>query len=58
MLIVKIMVQLKGNLTHARGLPVEKMVTTQNSHGHYYSFLPALQVQLIPNTTATHTVTN
>ena len=24
---------------------------------HYYSFLPALQVQLIPNTTATHPIT-
>ena len=34
-----------------------KLVIVQGAAEHYYCFLPALRVQLIPNTTANHTVT-
>ena len=35
-----------------------KFVIVLGAAEHYYCFLPALRVQLIPNTTANHTVTN
>ena len=35
-----------------------KIVIVQGAAEHYYSILSALQVLLIPNTIATHTVTN
>ena len=35
-----------------------KLVIVRGAAEHYYCFLPALLVQLIPNTTANHTVTN
>ena len=34
-----------------------KLVIVQGTAEHYYSFLPALRVQLIPNTAANHTIT-
>ena len=35
-----------------------KLVIVRGTAEHYYCFLPALREQLIPNTTANHTVTN
>ena len=35
-----------------------KLVIVRGAAEHYYCFLPALREQLIPNTTATCTVTN
>ena len=35
-----------------------KIAIVRGTFEHYYSFLPALRVLIIPNTIATHTVTN
>ena len=36
----------------------KKLVMVQGAAEHYYCFLPALQEQLIPNTTANHAIIN